>query len=243
MTNNTSNTSISPNQTINTSQVKNKIGKSNNLYNINNSKMYDKNLSLIVSELDLNEFEKSIFFTRINEMLTSNINKINKYKFYTKILRFIMQIFSIILTFTLSISSFIGESFINYLNLILLFMLTVATNIFFQSKIGEKYLTYKRAYIKINHELWSYIMLINDYDYGDHKSNLNLFLSNVEKLYNTEFMEILDMIKQSNNSILSNAQGVIKSKLNDGNNKTDNNNSYDLNDESFINIDENNALQ
>jgi hypothetical protein len=204
--------------------------------------MNDKNLSLIVSELDLNEFEKIIFLTRINEMLTSNISKINKYKFYTKILRFIMQIFSIILTFTLSISSFIGESYINYLNLILLFILTVATNIFFQSKIGEKYLTYKRAYIKINHELWSYIMLINDYEYGDHKNNLNLFLSNVEKLYNTEFMEILDMIKQSNNSILSSAQSVLKSKLNDGNNKTDNN-SYDANNESFINIDENNELQ
>jgi hypothetical protein len=194
--------------------------KLNNLYNKIKLEMHDKNLSIIVNELNLSEFEKSIFYSRINEMLTTNINKINKYKFYTKVLRFIMQIFSIILTFTLSISSFIGQPFINYLNLILLFILTVSTNIFFQCKIGEKYLTYKKAYIKINHELWSYIMLINDYEYDDHKNNLNLFLSNVEKLYNTEFMEILDMIKQSNNSILSSAQGALKSKLNSDNNAT-----------------------
>ncbi len=116
-------------------------------------------------------------------------------------------------------------------------MLTISTNIFFQSKIGEKYLTYKRAYIKINHEVWSYIMLINDYELDDHKNNLNLFLSNVEKLYNTEFMEILDMIKQSNNSILSSAQGILKSKVNDGNDKIGNkNNSLDINDQSIINI-------
>jgi hypothetical protein len=214
--------------------------KLNSLYNKINSEMHDKNLSLIVQELDLSEFEKSIFITRINEMLSSNANKINKYKLYTKILRFIMQIFSIILTFTLSISSFIGEPFINYLNLILLFILTVSTNIFFQSKIGEKYLTYKRAYIKINHELWSYIMLINEYEYDDHKNNLNLFLSNVEKLYNTEFMEILDMIKQSNNSILSSAQGVLKSKLNDDNNKIGNkSNSIDSNESHEDNITDN----
>jgi hypothetical protein len=237
MTNNIINTKSSTNQ-LN----KLKIDKSISLYNkINkvNNEMHDKNLSSIIEELDLNEFDKSIFYTRINEMLSTNIKKINKYKFYTKILRFVMQIFSIILTFTLSISSFIGESFMSYLNLILLFILTVATNIFFQSKIGEKYLTYKRAYIKINHELWSYIMLINDYDYGDHKSNLNLFLFNVEKLYNTEFMEILDMIKQSNNSILSSAQGVLKSKINDGNNKTGNkNDSSDINDQSLFDVDD-----
>jgi hypothetical protein len=82
-------------------------------------------------------------------------------------------------------------------------------------------------------------LLINDYDYGDHKSNLNLFLFNVEKLYNTEFMEILDMIKQSNNSILSNAQGVLKSKINDGNNKTGNkNDSSDINDQSIFDVDD-----
>ena len=216
-----------------------KINSFNSLYNKINSEMYDKNLTLIVEELDLNKFEKSIFTTRINEMLSSNIKKINKYKLYTKILRFIMQIFSIILTFTLSISSFIGEAYMSYLNLILLFILTVATNIFFQSKIGEKYLTYKRAYIKINHELWSYIMLINEYEYGDHKNNLNLFLSNVEKLYNTEFMEILDMIKQSNNSILSSAQGILKTKLNSDNNKIgDKNNSSDINDQSILHVDD-----
>ena len=228
------------NQGINDSKnyKKGKITSLNSLYKNNNYEMCDKNLSLIVSELDLNDFDKSIFLTRINEMLSSNIKKINKYKFYTKILRFIMQIFSIILTFTLSISSFIGQSFMSYLNLILLFVLTVATNIFFQGKIGEKYLTYKRAYIKINHELWSYIMLINDYEYGNHKTNFNLFLSNVEKLYNTEFMEILDMIKQSNNSILSNAQGILKSKVNDGNDKTGNkNDSFDVNDQSILHVD------
>jgi len=209
-----------------------KSHKLNTLYNKLSLEMHDKNLSLMVNELNLNEFEKSLFITRINEMLSTNIKKINKYKFYTKILRFIMQIFSIILTFTLSISSFIGQPFINYLNLILLFMLTVSTNIFFQSKIGEKYLTYKRAYIKINHEVWSYIMLINDYELDDHKNNLNLFLSNVEKLYNTEFMEILDMIKQSNNSILSSAQGVLKSKLNSDNNRAGKKtNSNDLGDD------------
>jgi hypothetical protein len=207
------------------------ISRLNSLYTKINSEMCDKNISLIVSELNLTEFDKSIFITRINEMLSTNINKINKYKFYSKVLRFIMQIFSIILTFTLSISSFTGEPYMNYLNLILLFILTVATNIFFQSKIGEKYLTYKKAYIKINHELWSYIMLINEYEDGDHKNNLNLFLSNVEKLYNTEFMEILDMIKQSNNAILSSAQGILKSKVNDGNNKVGNkDDNSDIND-------------
>ena len=221
---------------MNKSDKSKNISRLNSLYTKINSEMCDKNVSLIVSELNLTEFEKSIFITRINEMLSSNINKINKYKFYSKVLRFIMQIFSIILTFTLSISSFIGEAYMSYLNLILLFILTVATNIFFQSKIGEKYLTYKRAYIKINHELWSYIMLINEYEYGDHKNNLNLFLSNVEKLYNTEFMEILDMIKQSNNAILSSAQGILKSKVNDGNNKIGNkNDSSDINDDNNLN--------
>jgi len=218
-----------------------------NLYNKNNIEMTDKNLNAIIKELILTDFEKSIFYIRINEMLSNNLNKINKYKFYCKILRFIMQIFSIVLTFTLSISSFITNPFISYINLLLLFILTVSTNIFFQSKIGDKYLIYKKAYIKINHELWSYVMLINDYKYGDHKNNLNLFLSNVEKLYNTEFNEILDMIKQTNNSILTNAQNTFKSKLNNGNNKinndtSDNNDTNDINDNDTTDLDNNDNI-
>ena len=43
-----------------------KINSFNSLYNKINSEMYDKNLTLIVEELDLNKFEKSIFTTRIN---------------------------------------------------------------------------------------------------------------------------------------------------------------------------------
>jgi len=214
-----------------------------NLYGKINAEMHDKNLNSIVQKLNLNDFDKSIFYVRINEMLYNNTRQISKYKHYTKILRFIMQIFSIVLTFTLSISSFINNIYVNYFNLLLLFILTVSTNIFFQSKIGDKYLIYKRAYIKINHELWSYVMLINDYNIGNHKDNLNLFFSNVEKMYNLEFNEILDMIKQTNNSILSSAQNAMKSKLNDGNNKSNINNDNTENNDNSTSDNDDNSIQ
>jgi hypothetical protein len=142
-----------------------------------------------------------------------------------------MQIFSIIISFTMSVSTFSNNSPLSYVNLILLFILTLSTNIFFQSKIGEKYITYKKAYFKINNELWSYIMLINNYNGKTHQETINLFFTNLETIYSKEFMEILDLNKKIIHSVDNNKKFNKNSQLSsididdmliDGNNRISN---------------------
>ena len=173
----------------------------NSFYNVNK---LDESLYHIIDKLVLSEDDKKILIRRLVEILTINSKKISMYKVYYKILRLIMQIFSIIISFTMSVSTFSNNSPLSYVNLILLFILTLSTNIFFQSKIGEKYITYKKAYFKINNELWSYIMLINNYNGKTHQETINLFFTNLETIYSKEFMEILDLNKKIIQSVDNN---------------------------------------
>lgn len=158
----------------------------------------DKSFCNIIKTIDLEESDKKILFRRIIELQETNTKKIKKYNIYTSVLKFIMTVFSIVLTFTISLVSFINWKALYYFNLILLFFITLSTNIYFQYKIGDKYIIYKKSYLKINFEIWSFIMSTGLYINKTHKECLHLFYSNIENIYNTETTEILDIIKKSN---------------------------------------------
>ena len=195
-------------------------------FNINHR---DESFFDIIKTLDINENDKKILFRRITELLQKNSIKIKKYKLYMQTLKFIMMVFSIILTFTSSFASFVNWNILNYINLGILFSITLSTNVFFQNKIGDKYIIYKKANLKINSEIWSFIMSTNLYSNKTHEENLQFFYSNIEHIYNSESMEILEIIKKSNNP----QHNKYKYKFQNLKKKYENNNNIDISSQSL----------
>jgi hypothetical protein len=167
----------------------------------------DKGLKYILSMLELNETDKIIFYRRIMEILTHNKYKTKKYKKLMYISKYSMITLSAIISFTTTIYSFQRLYFLNYINIILMFLLTLITSLYFQSNIHEKYITVKKANIMIINEMWSYIMLINSYNTLTHREALNPFFTNIEKIQNNKEVEFLDLI---NNEITSHEESKTK---------------------------------
>jgi hypothetical protein len=157
-----------------------------------NNNKNDETFNEIVMSIDLDDNNKKIFIRRISEILINSKKKCKMYNIVLTTLRYILQIFSAVLTFTLSINSLTTIPYLNYINLAILFILTLTTNIYFQSKLGEKYITVKKSYNKVVKELWSYISLSGSYSGKSQQENLTLFYNTIDKI-----------IEQENNAVIN----------------------------------------
>lgn len=172
----------------------------------------DETFNEIVMDIDLDDYNKKIFIRRVSEILINNGKKCKIYNIVLTTLRYILQIFSAVLTFTLSINSLTTVPYLNYINLAILFILTLTTNIYFQSKLGEKYIAVKKSYNKVVKELWAYISLSGSYSGKSQQENLTLFYNTIDKI-----------IEQENNAVI-NIDREIDRSMSSGNGGNGNNN-------------------
>ena len=174
---------------IHNQDMKEYISRINMRFNNNKN---DETFNEIVMSIDLDDNNKKIFIRRVSEILINSKKKCKIYNIVLTTLRYILQIFSAVLTFTLSINSLTTIPYLNYINLAILFILTLTTNIYFQSKLGEKYITVKKSYNKVVKELWSYISLSGSYSGKSQQENLTLFYNTIDKI-----------IEQENNAVIN----------------------------------------
>lgn len=166
-----------------------------------NNDYNDETFNELVMDIDLDDQNKKLFIRRITEILIKNGKKCKMYNTVLNTLRYILQIFSAVLTFTLSINSLTTISFLNYINLAILFILTLTTNIYFQSKLGEKYITIKKSYNKVVKEMWAYISLSGSYSGKSHQENLNTFFNNIDKIIEQENNTVINIDREIDRSI------------------------------------------
>jgi hypothetical protein len=174
---------------IHNQDIKEYINRINTRFNNNKN---DETFNEIVMSIDLDDNNKKIFIRRISEILINSKKKCKIYNIVLTTLRYILQIFSAVLTFTLSINSLTTIPYLNYINLAILFILTLTTNIYFQSKLGEKYITVKKSYNKVVKELWAYISVSGSYSGKSQQENLTLFYNTIDKI-----------IEQQNNTVIN----------------------------------------
>ena len=87
---------------IHNQNIREYINRINNRFSNDNN---DETFNEIVMDIDLDDYNKKIFIRRVSEILINNGKKCKIYNTVLTILRYILQIFSAILTFTLSINS------------------------------------------------------------------------------------------------------------------------------------------
>lgn len=205
----------------------------NNTYN-------DETFNELLIDIDLDLQSKKLFIRRISEILIKNRKKCKLYNIILNILRFILQIFSAVLTFTLSINSLTTIPYLNYINLAILFILTLTTNIYFQSKLGEKYITIKKSYNKVVKEMWAYMSLSGSYSGKTHQENLHIFFNIIDKVIEQENNSVININKEIDQGVGSvggrgsgSNNNMPKMRLgskNDNTNNTDNTDNTDTTD-------------
>lgn len=178
---------------IHNQNIREYINRVNINFSNNNN---DETFNELVMNIDLDDNNKKIFIRRISEILINNGKKCKIYNAVLTTLRFILQIFSAVLTFTLSINSLTTIPYLNYINLAILFILTLTTNIYFQSKLGEKYITIKKSYNKVVKELWAYISVSGLYSGKSHQENLTLFYNTIDKIIEQENNAVINIDKE-----------------------------------------------
>jgi hypothetical protein len=181
----------------------------------------DETFNEIFMDIDLDDYNKKIFIRRVSEILINNGKKCKIYNTVLTILRYILQIFSAILTFTLSINSLTNVPYLNYINLAILFILTLTTNIYFQSKLGEKYITIKKSYNKVLKELWAYISLSGSYSGKSHQENLTSFYNTIDKIIEQENNMVINIDREIDRTMNSGngSNNISKMKLGSKNDK------------------------
>jgi hypothetical protein len=180
--------------------MKEYISRINTRFNNNNN---DETFNEIVMDIDLDDNNKKIFIRRISEILINSKKKCKIYNIVLTTLRYILQIFSAVLTFTLSINSLTTIPYLNYINLAILFILTLTTNIYFQSKLGEKYITVKKSYNKVLKELWAYISLSGSYSGKSQQENLTLFYNTIDKIVEQENNAVINIDREIDRTMSS----------------------------------------
>jgi hypothetical protein len=180
------------------------ISRINTRFNNNNN---DETFNEIVMDIDLDDNNKKIFIRRISEILINSKKKCKIYNIVLTTLRYILQIFSAVLTFTLSINSLTTIPYLNYINLAILFILTLTTNIYFQSKLGEKYITVKKSYNKVLKELWAYISLSGSYSGKSQQENLTLFYNTIDKIVEQENNAVINIDREIDRTMSSGGNG------------------------------------
>jgi hypothetical protein len=193
----------------------------NNTYN-------DETFNELLIDIDLDLQSKKLFIRRISEILIKNRKKCKLYNIILNTLRYILQIFSAVLTFTLSINSLTTIPYLNYINLAILFILTLTTNIYFQSKLGEKYITIKKSYNKVVKEMWAYMSLSGSYSGKTHQENLHTFFNIIDKVIEQENNSVININKEIDqgvrNSGGSGSNNMPKMRLGSKNDNTDSTN-------------------
>lgn len=181
----------------------------------------DETFNEIVMDIDLDDYNKKIFIRRVSEILINNGKKCKIYNIVLTTLRYILQIFSAVLTFTLSINSLTTIPYLNYINLAILFILTLTTNIYFQSKLGEKYITIKKSYNKMVKELWAYISLSGTYSGKTHQENLTSFYNTIDKIIEQENNMVINIDREIDRTMNSSngSNNISKMKLGSKNDK------------------------
>ena len=204
---------------IHNQNIREYINRINNRFSNDNN---DETFNEIVMDIDLDDYNKKIFIRRVSEILINNGKKCKIYNTVLTILRYILQIFSAILTFTLSINSLTTVPYLNYINLAILFILTLTTNIYFQSKLGEKYITIKKSYNKVLKELWAYISLSGSYSGKSHQENLTSFYNTIDKIIEQENNMVINIDREIDKTMNSNnGNNISKMKLGTKNDKSD----------------------
>ena len=204
---------------IHNQNIREYINRINNRFSNDNN---DETFNEIVMDIDLDDYNKKIFIRRVSEILINNGKKCKIYNTVLTILRYILQIFSAILTFTLSINSLTTVPYLNYINLAILFILTLTTNIYFQSKLGEKYITIKKSYNKVLKELWAYISLSGSYSGKSHQENLTSFYNTIDKIIEQENNMVINIDREIDKTMNSNnGNNISKMKLGTKNDKND----------------------
>jgi len=206
----------------------------NNTYN-------DETFNELLIDIDLDLQSKKLFIRRISEILIKNRKKCKLYNIILNTLRYILQIFSAVLTFTLSINSLTTIPYLNYINLAILFILTLTTNIYFQSKLGEKYITIKKSYNKVVKEMWAYMSLSGSYSGKTHQENLHTFFNIIDKVIEQENNSVININKEIDQGVInsggSRSNNMPKMRLgskNDNTDSTNNTNNTDTADKNNI---------
>jgi hypothetical protein len=189
---------------IHNQDIREYINRVNINFSNNNN---DETFNELVMNIDLDDNNKKIFIRRISEILINNGKKCKIYNAVLTTLRYILQIFSAVLTFTLSINSLTTIPYLNYINLAILFILTLTTNIYFQSKLGEKYITIKKSYNKVVKELWAYIALSGLYSGKSHQENLTLFYNTIDKIVEQENNAVINIDREIDRTMSSGSSG------------------------------------
>ena len=196
------------------------INRVNMKFSNNNN---DETFNELVMNIDLDDNNKKIFIRRVSEIIINNKKKCKIYNAVLITLRYILQIFSAVLTFTLSINSLTTIPYLNYINLAILFILTLTTNIYFQSKLGEKYITIKKSYNKVVKELWAYITVSGAYSGKSHQENLTLFYNTIDKIIEQENNAVINIDREIDRTMSSGSgngnNNIPKMKLGNKNDK------------------------
>ena len=162
-----------------------------------------KKMLILLSKIDLNEFDKHLLMGRIIDIYTKIEHKYNRYSRYYTFSILTTTIASILTTTFLSLNNTFKNSLGLYWTTWSLSLLISVVNAFSTFyKWDRKYILLFQVLSKLEHEIWTFIELVGIYHiskskntFGEyyHKERLKLFMHRIENISKTLNKNLIDL--------------------------------------------------